>query len=281
MPKPKILLVDDNPGGLVALAEILTQNNFEVTTAVTVKSALHSIATTKFDVLLCDLNLPDTGDGFTVVSAMRHTDPRAVTIVFSAFPDVNRTLSAIVLQADEVLLRPLDVPALIDLIEDRLLNRRSRFRTKLSTVADILERQTHSTIEDWAERAANSLDLQSVRISKQERIEHLPMIFAIVVDRLRKPHKLEEAASFSQPAHDHGCLRWKQGYTIEMMVEESRMLQVSIFQTLQNNLSVIDFGLVLVDVMAIADEVDSQLRQQVISYSAAEREGKCMTADFE
>jgi hypothetical protein len=51
-----------------------------------------------------------------------------------------------------------------------------------------------------------------------------------------------------------------------MLVEESRMLQVSIFQTLQDNLKRIDFSVLLVGVMAIADEVDSQLAQQMASY---------------
>jgi hypothetical protein len=51
-----------------------------------------------------------------------------------------------------------------------------------------------------------------------------------------------------------------------MMVEESRMLQVSIFQTLQDNLHRVDFSLLLVGVMAIADEVDSQLAQAMAAY---------------
>ena len=61
-------------------------------------------------------------------------------------------------------------------------------------------------------------------------------------------------------------LRREQGYTAASMVEESRMLQVSIFQTLQNNLFRVDFSLLLVGVMAIADEVDSQLAQAMASY---------------
>jgi hypothetical protein len=52
-----------------------------------------------------------------------------------------------------------------------------------------------------------------------------------------------------------------------MIIEESRMLQVSIFHTLQNNLSVVDFSLLLIEVMAIADEVDSQLKQTIISFA--------------
>lgn len=53
-----------------------------------------------------------------------------------------------------------------------------------------------------------------------------------------------------------------------MMVEESRMLQVSIFQCLQKNLASIDFSVLLIGVMTIADEVDSQLSQAMKSYIA-------------
>jgi hypothetical protein len=37
---------------------------------------------------------------------------------------------------------------------------------------------------------------------------------------------------------------------------------------LQRNLSTVDFSLVLVDVMTIADEVDSQLKQAITSFMA-------------
>jgi hypothetical protein len=84
--------------------------------------------------------------------------------------------------------------------------------------------------------------------------------------RLRTPLPLGTHALVSNAAIEHGQLRRKQGYTAAMLVEESRMLQVSIFQTLQNNLAKIDFSLLLVGVMAIADEVDSQLAQQMASY---------------
>ena len=52
-----------------------------------------------------------------------------------------------------------------------------------------------------------------------------------------------------------------------MIIEESRILQVSIFETLQQSLSSVDFSLLLVDVMTIADECDSQLKQTIISFT--------------
>ena len=51
-----------------------------------------------------------------------------------------------------------------------------------------------------------------------------------------------------------------------MLVEESRLLQVSVFHALHRNLNTIDFSLILVDVMTIADELDSQLAQTVESF---------------
>jgi len=51
------------------------------------------------------------------------------------------------------------------------------------------------------------------------------------------------------------------------MVEESRILQVSIFDTVQKNLSRVDSSKVLLDVITIANEVDSQLKQAIFTYS--------------
>ena len=67
-------------------------------------------------------------------------------------------------------------------------------------------------------------------------------------------------------ARDHGQMRRRQGYTAPMVVEESRILQVSIFSTLQRNLCDVDFSRLLLDVVTIADEVDSQLKQAMFSY---------------
>ena len=45
------------------------------------REALSRIATENVDLLLSDLHMPHAGDGFTVVSAMRHTRREAVTRV--------------------------------------------------------------------------------------------------------------------------------------------------------------------------------------------------------
>lgn len=108
----------------------------------------------------------------------------------------------------------------------------------------------------------------SAHLDDDDRCAHLPQLFRELVARLRFPVQLGTRAPLSPAAAEHGLRRRKQGYTAAMLVEESRMLQVSIFQTLQNNLNKIDFSVLLVGVMTIADEVDSQLAQQMASFIA-------------
>jgi hypothetical protein len=86
--------------------------------------------------------------------------------------------------------------------------------------------------------------------------------------RLQSSKSIGSKELISEAASEHGIDRRRQGYTAAMMVEESRMLQVCIFDTLQKNLATIDFSVVLIGVMTIADEIDSQLSQAMDSYIA-------------
>jgi hypothetical protein len=70
----------------------------------------------------------------------------------------------------------------------------------------------------------------------------------------------------SKSAHEHGLTRRKQGYSAAMLVEESRMLEVSIFDTLHKNDQRLDASVLLLDVMVIADEADLQLREAMTSF---------------
>jgi CheY-like chemotaxis protein len=82
-----------------------------------VPEALKHISSQTFEVLLSDLHTPGAGDGLTVVSAMRHANPKAVTILLSAFPEMNAAAHAILLQADEILVKPMNVEALVAAIK--------------------------------------------------------------------------------------------------------------------------------------------------------------------
>jgi DNA-binding response OmpR family regulator len=264
MKRHRILLADDNDDILAAFQEGLEKHGFDVVPAATVNEALRLISIENFDVLLSDLHMPDACDGFTVINAMRHTQPHAVTLVLSGYPVLQAALSGLLLQADQVLVKPIGFAEITEIIQKKLANPSAHMAKNKERVAEILERDLDETIQSWMSRVEHTEELTAVSLTYQERTGHLPLLLGDVVRRLRLPRAAK--GPISRAAREHGILRRKQGYTVPMVVEESRILQVSIFNTLQNNLGSVDFSTVLLDVMTIADEVDSQLKQAMLGF---------------
>jgi len=267
MKKNRVLLVDDNDDIRAAFQEGLEGRGFEVVPAARVNEALNLISTQDFDVLLSDLHMPDAGDGLTVVSAMRHRHPDAVTLlVQSDYPVMQDAMASILLQDHEILTRPFSLAQIADVIQKKLSNPKARTTMNKERVSAILDRDVDSTVRNWLSLMERNEELAAIPLSLLERTGHLPLVLVDLIRRLRLP--ADTRAVVSSSAREHGVLRQKQGYTIAMVVEESRILQVSIFGTLQNNLGTVDFSTVLLDVITIADEVDSQLKQAVLGFTA-------------
>jgi hypothetical protein len=121
-------------------------------------------------------------------------------------------------------------------------------------------------VQTWLAQVAQERELAALTLTPEERSEHLPHALRDIAFRLRYPQPLGSRALFSMAALQHGARRRRQGYTAAMMVEESRILQVALFQTIQNHLDRIDLSQLSDSLMAIADEVNSQLSQALMSY---------------
>jgi DNA-binding response OmpR family regulator len=264
----RILLVDDNEAVLEMMTISLESKGFEVVAVGGVTEALKCIAAETFQVLITDLHMPNAGDGFTVISAMRHFQPAALTMLLSAFPDVKSAMDTIILEADEIVVKPIEVKHLAELVRERLLVRKPHATSKQS-VSTILRRCSEIIVTNWLGRTKQSPELNHLALKDGERTGHLPKLIEDLVRRLNKPITglpQDSDATFSSAAVLHGELRYAQGYTPEMLVHESRILQVTLFETLKINMNALDFSLLLPDVMTIADEVDAQLTQTMGSF---------------
>ena len=259
----RVLLVDNDEAVRAMMTRALELKGYEVVAAANLPQALRLIVTESFDVLVTDLHVPNPTDGLAIVTAMRHSQPNAVTMLVSGFPDVQSAMAAVFLEANEVIVKPFEVWQLTELVEERLINRQPTMRLNKERVGAVLQRCAASVVEGWLERAKQNASLNSLHLSDEERTGHLPKLVEDLAVRLghSSASAQDSDAIFSPAAVAHGELRYRQGYTPAMLVHESRILQVAIFGTLQNNLSSLDFSLLLPDVMAIADEVDSQLTQ--------------------
>ena len=270
-PAYRVLLVDDDKAVREMMVATLERTGFDVVAASSVTEALGRITAETFDVLITDLHMPNPGDGFTVVTAMRHAQPHALTLLVSGYPDVQTAMATILMQADEIIAKPFEVQRLPELLREKMLARKPAARVEKERVAAILQRCNAGVVADWLARTKESRNLNHLALSDDERTGHLCTLIDDLVVRLSKPSATDKDsdAAFSVAAVAHGKLRYSQGYTPAMLVHESRILQVTLFGTLQRNLSSLDFSLLLLDVMTIADEVDAQLTQSMSSYMDA------------
>jgi hypothetical protein len=137
----------------------------------------------------------------------------------------------------------------------------------VESVADVLERELPHIIADWLARVEKEPELMDIPLSYEDRTGHLPQLLKDVIARLRLDAGTK--APISKAAAAHGDLRHRQGYTVALSVEESRLLQVSIFSMLHKNIKNLEFDLLLPDIVTVADEVDAQLKQQMLRFMAA------------
>ena len=277
----RVLLVDNDEAVRAMMTRALELKGYEVVAAANLPQALRLIVTESFDVLVTDLHVPSPTDGLAIVTAMRHSQPNAVTMLVSGFPDVQRAMAAVFLEANEVIVKPFEVWQLTELVEERLINRQPTVRLNKERVGAVLQRCAASVVEGWLERAKQNASLNSLHLSDEERTGHLPKLVEDLAVRLghSSASAQDSDAIFSPAAVAHGELRYRQGYTPAMLVHESRIMEVTIFGTLQSNMNSLDFNLLLPDVMAIADEVDSQLTQSMESYMKVMRKSMQPSSD--
>jgi hypothetical protein len=144
-----------------------------------------------------------------------------------------------------------------------------RIRSKtVRSVSAILEEELDGMQREWNRLVALVPTLTTVLLSDQERASHLPRLFDDVLCRLRDDRHVETPASSA--AFAHGRQRFAQGYSVAMLVEESRIFEVTTFGALHRHQHELDRNQVLLDVGIIADEADRQLGEAVEGFTAAQ-----------
>lgn len=81
--KGRVFVVDDHPATARGLRSYLEVCGYSVEVAADIASALKAARTSKFDVLLCDLNLPD-GTGWDLMERLQK-ERQVRAIAFSAY----------------------------------------------------------------------------------------------------------------------------------------------------------------------------------------------------
>ena len=268
MPKhTRLLFVDDEPAIRLTLPVILTQEGFEVTAAASVPEALEYIHRERFDILLTDLNIGAPADGFTVASAMRRTQPEAVVLILTGYPDFDTALRALREQVDDYLTKPADIKQLVSLIQEKLRAPARKLPLQTKRVSAVLRENADGILQQWYEAVSHDKELSRVSLPKDERINYLPEMLSQLTDAFH----LERLATalHAEGARRHGRMRREQGYSVVQMLKEGHILHHVISATVQENLLFIDLSTLVPDMLQIGESLHEQMEWSVRAFAAA------------
>ena len=265
MDRSKLLFVDDEAAIRVTLSAILEQQGFAVTVAATVPEALRFIAQEQFDVLIADLNIGLAGDGFTVVSAMRRTQPDAVTLILTGYPDFETAVRALREQVDDYVTKPADIKQLVETIKNKLRSPKRKLPEQVKRVSAVLRETAKRILEEWYQAASKDAGLSRIPLSKKKRVDHLPGVLEELAERV-DAGRFESAEGALDAARRHGQLRAEQGFRPRDIVVEAKLLHYIISSTLEKNLLTIDLSTFLSDMMRIGASLHEQTEQSLIAF---------------
>ena len=116
-PKPRILVVDDEPAVLLTYTLILEQNGYAVEAVQSVQEAKAALESKHFELVVCDLSLRTNSahrgyGGLEVIEYARKQQPKIGTVLLTGFADKETTEEA-ARRGVALLFKPIDVQELL------------------------------------------------------------------------------------------------------------------------------------------------------------------------
>jgi DNA-binding NtrC family response regulator len=136
---PSALLVDDDAPSLSALGELIKREGFEVRTAESCEKARAELAGTHFDIVLCDLQLPD-GSGLDLLGAVDPVDS-AEFVFITGYGSIDSAVEAFRGGAVDYLTKPIDVRRLKKILAN--VTHATELREEVESLRDELRSLGH------------------------------------------------------------------------------------------------------------------------------------------
>ena len=121
--RSKILLVEDDPGIVVSLRRLLTEEGHQVEIDTRGDTGLERARGNQFDLVITDMKLPGL-NGLELVRDLHAARPRLPNILITAHGTTETAIEATKSGAYDYLLKPFEMPELIELVEQAVANSR-------------------------------------------------------------------------------------------------------------------------------------------------------------
>jgi ActR/RegA family two-component response regulator len=253
--RPRVLFVDDEPSIRLTLPAVLQEAGFEVRVSESVPDALFEINTNPYDVLISDLNIGEDGDGFLVVSAMRHIQPACTNFILTGYPAFETALQAIHNQVDDYLVKPVEVGSLIRSVKDKVESRRRKpIGLRLSTFL----KENESEIAENT-RAA----MQKIGAADHQELAGLLTSMTAKLDLERdvlSANAIRSASDYGKRVKDHG-------ETLSSLMAGFACFTDAVYAVIQNKITTADMMNLLSELRLFHRNMSELMEKSVEAYS--------------
>jgi two-component system, NtrC family, response regulator HydG len=144
MPRPRVLVIDDNLEMANTVAEFLGASGFEVETAAGGAEGVARFSAVPVDAVLTDLRMKDV-DGLDVLDAIKRLDPDAAVVIMTAFGAIDSAVEAIRRGAYHYVTKPFKM-AVVRVILERACAERSLRSENLRLRREVEERYSFANL---------------------------------------------------------------------------------------------------------------------------------------
>ncbi len=130
MPVAVILVVDDDAQLRRSFAKLLQSEGYEVVTAASGEKGIEAVRARPFDLAVMDVRMPGM-DGLSAFKIIHDLDPKLPVVIMTAYAATETAIEAARCGAFDFVLKPFDIPHVLDLIRQAL----AAGRVMRSTVA--------------------------------------------------------------------------------------------------------------------------------------------------
>jgi DNA-binding NtrC family response regulator len=133
--RPRILVVDDEEAIRFAIKDFLEQHGYAADEARTLAEAEAKYRREVYDLVALDYALPD-GNALDLLPRLKAVDAGVPVVLLTAHGSIELAVRSIQLGAEQFLVKPLNLPALLTVLERALENQRNRRRELANAARD-------------------------------------------------------------------------------------------------------------------------------------------------
>ena len=202
---------------------------------------------------------------------MRTHQPDALRFILTAYPAFESALEAIREEVHDYLIKPTETEVLVEKIRSKLAKRPPDQSVIRQRLPQVIKAKSESIVEHWLQTIKQDPEIGSIPVPDSERREHVPRLLNIATGIAEgKALTAEDRKTYVR----HGAIRYKQGYTVPLLIREARLLQASLASCIQRSFTEIEMNYLIPDTIHFMGTIDALLEDSArgfIQQANAER----------